>query len=77
MDVDAGAGAASADAAADAAADAGAGADAEGICAGPASLGLTSGGDASYRELCAMANDVGNPDLIYRFLALSRCVRVG
>jgi proteasome component ECM29 len=39
--------------------------------AGPAGLSLSAGGDASYRELCAMANEAGNPELVYRFLALS------
>ncbi len=39
--------------------------------AGPAALSLSAGGDASYRELCAVATSLGAPDLLYRFLALA------
>lgn len=38
---------------------------------GPAGLSLSAAGDAAYKELCSMANELGQPDLIYRFLALS------
>jgi proteasome component ECM29 len=41
------------------------------VGAGPAGLALTAAGDSAYKELCAFANEVGQPDLIYRFLALS------
>ncbi len=39
--------------------------------AGPAGLALTAAGDSAYKELCAMANDIGQPEAVYRFLALS------
>ena len=42
-----------------------------GIGAGPASLALSAGGVGAYKELCAVANEAGNPELIYKFLALS------
>ena len=41
------------------------------VGAGPAGLALTAAGDSAYKELCSVANEVGQPDLIYRFLALS------
>lgn len=41
------------------------------VTAGPTTMGLSASGDQSYKELCAMASEVGQPDLIYRFLALS------
>lgn len=41
------------------------------VGAGPAGMSLSAAGDGAYRELCAMANEAGNPELIYRFLALS------
>ncbi len=34
-------------------------------------LALSAGGDASFKALCAVANDAGQPDLVYRFLALA------
>ncbi|RYE96402.1 MAG: hypothetical protein EOO41_04630, partial [Methanobacteriota archaeon] len=39
--------------------------------AGPASLALTAAGDNAYKELCAMATEVGQPELVYKFLALA------
>jgi len=38
---------------------------------GPASMQLSAAGEGGYKELCAMANEAGQPDLIYRFLALA------
>ena len=35
------------------------------VCAGGA--GLTT-----YRELCSLANELGQPDLVYRFMDLAR-----
>lgn len=42
-----------------------------GTMSGPSGMGLTASGDTAYRELCDMATDMGQPDLIYRFLALA------
>ena len=35
------------------------------------SLALSAGGGASFKALCEVANDAGQPDLVYHFLALA------
>lgn len=42
-----------------------------GVGPGPAGLALSAGGEGSFKELCSMANEAGNPELIYQFLSLS------
>jgi len=37
----------------------------------PASTGGTGTGLATYKELCTLATDMGQPDLIYRFMELA------
>ena len=34
-------------------------------------LGVYRGGLSTYKELCAIANDLNQPDLIYKFMHLA------
>jgi hypothetical protein len=39
--------------------------------AGPAGVALSTGGENAYKELCQLANESGQPDLLYQFLAIA------
>jgi proteasome component ECM29 len=45
--------------------------DAFGSTGGPAGAQLSNAGNESYNQMCQAANDMGNPELVYKFLSFA------